>query len=399
MSLSLTIVDDWKRLEDERDAWLSLLERSTTNHPTLTPDWLCSWWSVFGPEAGRQLRIGLFYANGRLIALAPLLYRRFWYRPGIPFRRLEFLGSGESEADEICSDYLSVVVEPGFENSVARELSRAIAWGRFGKCDEIVLPAMDGASSLSENLETHFRQRGFEAGAFESTVCPYIPLPETWESYLAALPGSRRYFIRRSIRDFERFAEGRYSVECVTERRDLARGIGILRQLHTERWASARRSGMFRSAEFTRFHENVMPKLFQRGALDLCWLSVRNEPVAALYNIVHNRRVYFYQSGRSVLLPKALRPGIVLHAHAIRRAIAAGLAEYDFLAGSARYKLELALATRPLVTFRAVRPGMLEGARRLSETGHDRARVWKRGFQELARRGLPARFAYLHADG
>jgi CelD/BcsL family acetyltransferase involved in cellulose biosynthesis len=383
MSLSLTVVHDLERLEEQRDAWASLLARSATNHPTLTPSWLLTWWSVFGSQAGRSLKVGLFHAQDRLVGIAPFLARRFWYRPAIPFRRIEFLGSGECEADEICSDYLSIIVERGFENAIARALLRAVVWGDFGGCDEIVLPAMDASTGLPERLAAQFAERGFETWTGEASVCPYIPLPDSWEQYLAALSGSRRYFIRRSIRDLERFASGEYQVERVTQAADLARGIQILRDLHDERWAAEGRSGAFASADFSRFHNAVIPKLFETDSLDLCWLSVRGEPLAVLYNIVHGGRLYFYQSGRSLVVPKGLRPGIVLHAHAIQRAIERGLVEYDFLAGSSRYKLELALATRPLVTFRAARPSVLEAARRLSESGLDRARIWKRSIESL----------------
>jgi hypothetical protein len=186
------------------------------------------------------------------------------------------------------------------------------------------------------------------------------------------------------MRDFERFSGGDHQVERVTCREDLARGIEILHKLHDERWGAARPAGAFGSDRFSRFHEAVIPKLFERGALDLCWLSVRGEPISVLYNIVHAGRLYFYQSGRSLLLPKGVRPGIVLHAHAIARAIESGLSEYDFLAGPSRYKLELALATRPLVTLRAARPSAVEAARRLTELGIAGARRLKRGMHEAA---------------
>lgn len=381
MSLSLTIVGDPAELEQERSAWSALLASSGTNHPTLTFEWLTTWWEIFGATGKRALKVGLFRAGERLVGVAPFLARRFWYRPGIPFRRLEFLGSGEAEADEICSDYLSIVAEPGFENPVARALSRAVAWGDFGDCDELVLPAMDASSGMAERLAAHFADRGFDVRVWQTANCPYIPLPRTWDAYLAALSGSRRYLIRRSLRDVERFAGGNYSVERVTKRADLERGMRILRQLHDERWSEQRPRGAFASSRFTRFHEAVMPGLLDSGGLDLCWLSVRGEPMAVLYNIVHGGRSYFYQSGRSMQLPRGIRPGIALHAHAIRHAIERGLSEYDFLAGASRYKQELALASRPLVTFRAARPSLLEGAKRLCESGLERARVWKRSME------------------
>ena len=76
-----------------------------------SPLWLLTWWGVFGD--GRRLRVWTFWRGDELVGVAPLCLRRHWYPPGIPYRRLELLGSGEDEADEICSDYLGVVAAPG----------------------------------------------------------------------------------------------------------------------------------------------------------------------------------------------------------------------------------------------------------------------------------------------
>lgn len=387
MSLSLEVIEQPDRLQDYRQSWLTLLERSGTNHPTLLPSWLSAWWSVFGPKNGRTLKAGLFFAENRLVGLAPMLSRRYWYRPGIPFRRLEFLGSGEGEADEICSDYLSIIAEAGFESAVARAFARAVVLGEFGSHDEVVLSVMDSSTLLPVFLEREFRERGFDAQLRQTALCPYIPLPASWDAYLAALPRTRRYFIRKSLRDWERFSGGEYRVERVKSAADVSRGMQILRSLHDDRWSAERPCGAFGSPAFSRFHQIMLPELFANGSLDLCWLTLRDEPVAVVYNIVHSGRCYFYQSGRSLLLPKSIRPGIVLHASAIRNAIEAGLREYDFLAGASRYKLELSLATRPLVTLRAARPSLVEAARRLSRTGVERARAWRqsRGLREDVR--------------
>src|SRR5262245_42779657 len=85
--------------------WSDLLARSDTDEATLSPLWLEPWWRLFG-DGNRGLRAFAFRDRGRLVGLAPLCSRVHWYRPGIPFRRLELVGSGEDEADEICSDYL-----------------------------------------------------------------------------------------------------------------------------------------------------------------------------------------------------------------------------------------------------------------------------------------------------
>ncbi|XYI04099.1 GNAT family N-acetyltransferase [Sorangium sp. So ce1128] len=152
----------------------------------------------------------------------------------------------------------------------------------------------------------------------------------------------------------------------------------MLVRLHAERWSAEGRAGVFASRRFREFHDEVMPAMFERGALDLAWLSARGEPVAALYNLVWNNKLYFYQCGRRVDLPKGLRPGTVIHAHAIRAAIAEGRREYDFLDSPCQYKLALSLSARPLVELRAARPSVNDSARRAAELAAHELRVLKR---------------------
>src|SRR5262249_10830335 len=123
------------------------------------------------------------------------------------------------------------------------------------------------------------------------------------------------------------------------------------------------------SPAFNAFHDAMLPRLLDMDALQLLWLCARGRPVAAMYNIVWNNKVYFYQSGRDTTLPGNLRPGVVIIARAMQQAIEAGRREFDFLGGDSTYKMQLALATRPLVELRVARPGVRETARRLIESG------------------------------
>jgi CelD/BcsL family acetyltransferase involved in cellulose biosynthesis len=121
-----------------------------------------------------------------------------------------------------------------------------------------------------------------------------------------------------------------------------------------------------------------MESLAAENALELLWLTVRGEPVAAFYNVVWQGKVYFYQSGRKLDVPESVRPGIVLHARAIRRAIERGRREYDFLAGSSQYKRKLATGIHPLVLVRAVRAPLREALRRAADRGFDHVRQLRR---------------------
>lgn len=384
------ILSDAAALERLRPAWLELLARSDSNETTLTPTWLLGWWRVFGPLEGRRLCVVAIHDGARLIGIAPLLSRWHWYRPGIPFRRLEALGSGEDEADESCSEYLSVVAERGAQEHVARTLARAVAAGALGAWDELLIPHMDGSKPAAELLAAALGGEGSSTELRVTSHAPFIPLPTTWEAYLKALPSPHRYFVTRSLRDFERWTGDTARLERVETIDELPRALSIIASLHGERWGSVGQRGAFASPRFRAFHEAIAPELLRGGELDLWTLHAHGAPIAAAYNLVRGGKVRFYQSGRALELPPKIRPGVVLHAYAIRRAIERGLVEYDFLGGARQYKTQLALASRPLVRLRATRASMLEGVRALAESGLEKAASLRRAWRDRGDRQQPS---------
>lgn len=359
-----------------RGPWSALLARSGSDHPFLSPEWLLAWWRVWGSRDGRRLRAVLVRDGERLVGLAPLLARDHRYRRLVPFRRLEMLGSGEDEADEVCSDYLGVIAERGREDEVAAAVVAAVTGGEVGAWDELVVTAADGDSATCEALRGALVAAGLRVDVQHDPDrdAPYIELPDSWDAYLAGLSSSRRSFVRRSLRALEKAGGDRLAVHF-TEGDDFRRARDILVDLHRRRWAQRDHPGVFDSELFATFHERVMPALAARGALQLAWIEIAGEPLAAAYNIIWNNKVYFYQSGRETDVPKKVRPGIALHALAIQRAIADGRDEYDFLAGMGDYSVRLSNARRPIVNLRATRRGSpLELARLGMERAADQYR-------------------------
>src|SRR5205814_1134596 len=157
---------------------------------------------------------------------------------------------------------------------------------------------MDGEGVLPGLLAAALAQAGLAAHCEPTKACPYLPLPATWEAYLAALPKKKRYGVVRALRDFDQWAGASAEVRRAVTPAELDEGKRILAALHNERWDAAGEPGAFRSPRFTRFHDLVMPQLLDAGALELQWLCVGGEPVAALYAIVWNNKVYYYQCGR-----------------------------------------------------------------------------------------------------
>jgi CelD/BcsL family acetyltransferase involved in cellulose biosynthesis len=362
--------------------WRRLMEQAAHAEPVLTPLWLIAWWREFGEIDGRVMQALVVEDSGELVGLVPLALRRARLGHAIPVRRLELFGTGEDEAHEICSEYVGALVARRREGEVADATARALCDGSVGPWDELSMTAMSGWDPFVPRLVTALHASGIAAQIRPTGECPYIPLPATWDEYLRALGSTRRYVVTRSLRELDKWAGASGWRVCRAQTAEqLAEGRRILGDLHAERWRAAGRNGVFSSARFARFHDVVLPRMLEGEdgvSLELAWLLARGEPIAVAYNVVYAGRVYFYQSGRRVDLPKGLRPGIALHALSIRASIEAGRHEYDFLGGASRYKRDLALAARPLVTLRAVAPSFraqaVDAARRVAELAAARVR-------------------------
>lgn len=381
---SLHVVRDLDELRALAPAWESLLRTSASDEPMLGPDWLLTWWRVYGAGSGRQLAVGLFRAAGQLIGLAPLCRRRHWYRPGIPMRRLEFLGSDVPQGDGVCSEYLNVIARAGDEPRVARAFAAAVVRGEFGRWSEVVLDALDGNGPMPGQLAEAFSGQGYPATREVTTESPYLTLPASWDAYLhGTLNKHKRRSVLSALRDFEAWAGSDWRLERVRSAEELPRGQAILRELHGQRWHGAGKEGVFAQPRFDAFHDESMARLLARGQLGLLWLTVRDQPIAAHYQIIANDKVYYYQCGRRLDVPPRIRPGIVLLALALQEAMARGLREFDFLGGPAQYKMQLTTTTRPLVRLRVARSGPAEWLRRGAEAARACVRAARR---RLARR-------------
>jgi CelD/BcsL family acetyltransferase involved in cellulose biosynthesis len=381
--IRVRVIRDVRALETIAPAWRALLERAANPEPVASPTWMLAWWRQFGAADGRELRVLAAEDGHDLVGLLPLSRRWVRHRGAIPMRRLESLATGEAEADEIGSDYVGALTVEDPANAIAKAFARAVVSGQLGEWDELRMPAQNGEDGFGRSFAEALRAVGASVRVRQTGLSPYVPLPSTWEQYLRALGSSSRYVVTRSLRELDAWARpAGWELCCATTERELADGVGALRALHAERWNAAGRLGVFASDRFAYFHDDVMPRLLKGAdgvSLELLWLVVRGEPIAASYNLVFRGKVYFYQSGRKMDLPRGLRPGIAMHALAIRRSIERGRREYDFLAGASRYKRELALASRPITELRAVAPTLRSRAvdllRTMTEGAIDRLRA------------------------
>ncbi|MGF1583029.1 MAG: GNAT family N-acetyltransferase [Gemmataceae bacterium] len=362
--LRCCVLSNPEELAEYVPSWNDLLFRAIHNEPSLSPLWMMNWWEIYGKVDGWKLRVGLFFEQDRLVGVAPLCWRWVWHRGILPLRQYRPLAGDREVSDSIYSNYLGLVIERGREEDLVDAFVKAFTEKTFGVWDELLLPMMAGDQAQPRLLSEHFSRRGFVAELHDAAASGYTELPATWEEYLAGLKGTNRRYVKKTLKDFDAWAEGTAQIQRVfSGREDLDEGIRVLHQLHAERWQADGQLGVFASPRFSAFHERVMEQLWRNDSLELWWLAAHGKPVAAIYYIRWNDKLSCYQTGRTTQAPSHVRPTLALHLLCLRNAIAEGRREFDTLANIAQWKRQISLSIRPMVDLRVARPGIREWLR------------------------------------
>lgn len=290
-----------------REAWGDLYLNSRTATPFQSPDWVTSWWEVFG--FGKEPKLLTIYEGGELVAVYPL------YRTFAPWRAIRVMGTG-------VSDYLGPLVRTGFEQPAAEALKAAL--DELRKVDLVDLQQLRQSSDLAQSLEL--------GNAASEASCPVLRLPNDFESYVASLSKSLRYDVRKGL-------QGSVSVATAQTSSEALEFLQIFLDLHAARWRKRGLPGAFGMPGVKRFHRLFVSRAVSTGVLRLSVaFSSEGLAIGALYAMRGGRATYFYQSGFAPEA-RALGPGTILIAHTIRQAIADGCEEFDFLRGDEPYKM------------------------------------------------------------
>jgi CelD/BcsL family acetyltransferase involved in cellulose biosynthesis len=362
-------VVEFSRLEDlapHAEAW----DRLAAGVPFRCWDWMSTWWRCYGSPGGRShLRLavlGVLEPGDRLVGLAPWFLDRRWQA-----RALRWLGFGE-----VCSDYLSLLCQPGLEESVAEALAEYLTAGedmhpRLAafrlpptahrraspaaklplRWDVLVIEGVDAQDRPTGELVRRLADRGCLVHSRPGMNCWRIDLPPTWEQYLATLSKSHRKQIRRLERSV--LEPGRAVLHAVERLDQLPEAIEVLIALHQRRRRWLGQGGCFASPRFTAFHSEVMPKLLSAGHLRLSWLELDGRPAAAEYQLAGNGVLYAYQGGVD---PDVLQeePGRLIMQATLRRAVEEGCRALDFLRGDEPYKAHFRASPRPGLALRII---------------------------------------------
>jgi CelD/BcsL family acetyltransferase involved in cellulose biosynthesis len=297
-------------------AWDDLRARSTLRSPFLSWAWQHQWARVFAADRRLEIRT-VVDAAGHLVAVLPL----YEAEPGV----CRLLGGVD------VSDYLDLLVAAGREEEAwlallaAREAAGA-TWD---------LHAVPAASYTVTTLPRLVARQGGEVTVAVEERCPVLPLPASWETYLAGLSGKHRHEMARKLRRIEREVPGARAA-AATGRDAVQARLGEFLRLHR---SSRVGKAKFMDERMEVFFREICAAFAERGLLRLWFLEVERDAIASFITLEWDGTVGLYNSGFEPARA-ALSPGLVLLTHVIRDAIARGVRRFDFLRGEERYKYE-----------------------------------------------------------
>jgi CelD/BcsL family acetyltransferase involved in cellulose biosynthesis len=336
--VQIEIVTSPEGFEGLGAGWNNLLASSSTDSVFLSWEWLSTWWAVYG--AAFLLHVLLARGpDGDLLGAAPLMIGPGPGRFGGFVRHLSFIG----QHSDTVSEQLDFVVRRGREAEVVPAFCRRLlgedrnAWDVFQ-----VERARADSATLSLARES-FATAGLSTEEVRVRTSPFAALPDSWEAFLDAKTAHFRKKHRYAATQLER--EG-----PVEEVDASALGWGpameALRSLNRERWGE--QGDSFRSAAYNEFHGAFSRKMADRNGLLFFFLRQGGRLISARYDFVHAGKVWHFQGGwRPELEKKSI--GMLTVGRAIRRAIALGCHEFDFLGGAGEYKRRWGTGERTLL--------------------------------------------------
>lgn len=352
-----------------RPAWVTLLQRTGESSAFLSEEWITAWIQAFGE---RMSTSGFVWrdATGPVgCALISVVSDR------VGPLRISSAFLNASGAWEVGCDHNDVLVLEAHRSEVYDGLISVL---RSIGADEVRLNGV--RSHLYRELSRRWPSPGWTTYSSESPYIDLVGIRASGRPYLQHLSANTRAQIRRSIRLYEK-GFGPPSVAVADGSGQASAWFEELVELHERSWQMRGHRGGFQG-NARAFHQSLIRTVGSASGgdgltVDLVRVRFGEDTVGLLYNVVHQGRILFYQSGLRYDADGRLKPGLVSHALAVSHYLDRDGLEYDFLGGESepvQYKRSLTTHQRPLHWAHLIAPGPKMGFLRNLHLAWDRVR-------------------------
>lgn len=296
-----------------------------------TFEWLRTWWK-YKAEPGDTLHILVFYKRDLIVGIAPLYIHPVRALGMTVARRLTFIGTG-------LSDYVDLIVTPGYESDVYDALCRLLASGQTS-WDIFDLEDVNESSHLVTHLPGVLKRNGLNVYTYQGNVCPFILLPDSPDDLFKGAGSTGENNYRRKNKKLQ----SKFSSEIKifqSEKDDIDTGVADFCRIHGKRWKSMGYPSAFDDEQMQRYHIEFSRKFAHRGWLRLYVLYIHGQPIAVTYNFNYRKRIYMYHSnahGPDDVM--RCSPGLVVRCTSMLDGIREGMKIFDYLRGNESYKYQ-----------------------------------------------------------
>lgn len=277
--------------------------------PLLGADWFLACAETLCIES--DLRVVVVRSKGRICAVAPLVVVR---RDGIEW--LELLG-------------VSVLYEPaGFLYDGVESLHHLVR-----KIVSLRMPAVLARIPAESPIEAKFRELTRYRGVVLSrrtASAAYVCTKGSWEDYFHSISGQRRYDYQRKRKRTERGGPVTVRIECPQGRDSLPVMLEKVFRVEGAGWKARSGSALLSNERVRKFIARYSEMACGRGDLRVCFLEVKEIPIATILGLECAQRFWVLKIGYDEQWSRC-SPGIQITMETIQYAFDKGLEGYEFL--------------------------------------------------------------------
>jgi CelD/BcsL family acetyltransferase involved in cellulose biosynthesis len=331
--LSVDEVSSSRQFVELEQDWGSVLEKCGDNNPFLTWDWISTSWKYFG--GAKTLRtLVIKDSQHETLAIAPLRQSRQNFLGLLGYDVIEpltFRISGSAYAGIMLPGSLNLEKQTECVRLFLRHLYQSRNWDFMCLFDIQEVSAFPGLlRRLNRVSEADYV---FETGA----MCYSTVLPSSKELLLKSLSGRFRHHLKGYLKGLEK-DRGKVDFKLCDELGSVEKAVKVFFALHQKRRNSRNQPGEFDDQTLYDFYLEISRKLANRGWLALSFLTVDDEPVASMYCIEYNRKMYYLFGGFDPEYA-TYSIGNLLAARTLEHCIEQGIIEFDFGKGCQLSKL------------------------------------------------------------
>lgn len=229
-------------------------------------------------------------------------------------------------------DYRDWVIASGWEKAIFEK------FGEFFRDSPWEFVDLSGISEFSPTFQLFpavGESLGYKVTSWAEETAIYLPLPPSWDEFLARLKGKDRHELRRKLRRLE--TEASFRLRFVGEEMDLEEGLNHFLNLHRR---SRQEKAIFMDSNRERYFRDLARTFQKKGWLRLSLLEINQHPAATFFSFRYGQTEYVFNSGYDPAIHR-FSPGIILAALCIQEAIRHGLRIFHFLRGTEDYKYRL----------------------------------------------------------